>query len=76
MATAEPGNGQKDSKRKVAVAKLDTYRSEITNHVRIAVTAGTEGSNVVKVVAKDFVIRPKGAEERWGESAGISSNLA
>jgi hypothetical protein len=38
------------------VAKLDTYRAEIANHVRIA-TSGTEGSNPVRVFAKDLFVR-------------------
>jgi len=38
------------------VAKLDTYRAEISNHVRIALSAGTEGSNPVKIFAKNFVV--------------------
>lgn len=38
------------------VAKLDTYRAEIANHVRIA-TSGTEGSNPVRVFAKNLIVR-------------------
>jgi hypothetical protein len=38
------------------VARLDTYRAEIANHVRIA-TSGTEGSNPVRVFAKNLVVR-------------------
>jgi hypothetical protein len=38
------------------VAKLDTYRAEIANHVRIA-TSGTEGSNPIRAFAKNLLIR-------------------
>lgn len=38
------------------VAKLDTYRAEIANHVRQAVAEGTESSNPVRTFAKGFKI--------------------
>jgi hypothetical protein len=38
------------------VAKLDTYRSEIANHVRQAVAEGTESSNPVRTFAKGFKV--------------------
>lgn len=44
------------------VAKLDTYRAEIANHVRIALSAGTDGTNPVKVFAKDLLVTVKRAE--------------
>lgn len=39
------------------VAKLETYRAEISNHVRIARSSGGEGSNPVKVFARNLVVR-------------------
>jgi hypothetical protein len=38
------------------VAKLDIYRAEIANHVRIA-TSGTEGSNPIRSFAKNLVVQ-------------------
>lgn len=38
------------------VAKLDTYRAEIANHVRQAVAEGAESSNPVRTFAKGFKI--------------------
>ncbi len=38
------------------VAKLDTYRAEIANHVRQAVAEGVESSNPVRTFAKGFKI--------------------
>ena len=41
------------------VAKLDTYRAEIANHVRIALSSGSEGTNPIKVFAKNLVVTIK-----------------
>jgi hypothetical protein len=38
------------------VAKLETYRAEIANHVRVALQSGTEGSNPIRVFAKDVKV--------------------
>ena len=38
------------------VAKLDTYRAEIANHVRQAVAEGAESSNPVRTFARGFKI--------------------
>jgi hypothetical protein len=38
------------------VAKLDTYRAEIANHVRMALSAGSEGSNPVTAFAKGLTV--------------------
>lgn len=38
------------------VAKLDTYRAEIGNHVRQSVAEGTESSNPVRTFAKGFKV--------------------
>jgi hypothetical protein len=38
------------------VAKLDTYRAEIANHVRMALASGIEGSNPITVFAKGLVV--------------------
>ena len=38
------------------VAKLDTYRSEIANHVRQAVAEGADSSNPVRTFAKGFKV--------------------
>jgi hypothetical protein len=38
------------------VAKLDTYRAEIANHVRMALESGIEGSNPITVFAKGLVV--------------------
>jgi hypothetical protein len=39
------------------VAKLDTYRAEIANHVRIALKTGAEASNPVRVFARSLVVK-------------------
>lgn len=39
------------------VAKLETYRAEIANHVRIAQQSGIEGSNPIRVFAKDLKVQ-------------------
>lgn len=38
------------------VAKLETYRAEIANHVRIALASGTEGSNPIRAFTKDLKV--------------------
>ncbi len=38
------------------VAKLDTYRSEIANHVRQAIAEGTESSNPIRTFARGFKV--------------------
>jgi hypothetical protein len=39
------------------IAKLDTYRAEIANHVRLASIAGSEGSNPIRTYARNLVVR-------------------
>jgi hypothetical protein len=39
------------------VAKLDTYRAEVANHVRIAVTNGGEGSNPIRTFAPNLIVK-------------------
>ena len=46
------------------VAKLDTYRAEIANHVREAVSEGSEPSNPVRTFAKDLVVTLGGKSDR------------
>lgn len=41
------------------VAKLETYRAEISNHVRIAAAAGTEDSNPIRSFAKGLHVEIK-----------------
>jgi hypothetical protein len=50
------------------VAKLDTYRSEIANHVRMALSAGSEGSNPITTFAKGLAIVVKPAS---GSGEGV-----
>jgi hypothetical protein len=38
------------------VAKLDTYRAEIANQIRIASSAGSEGTNPIRVFAKNLTV--------------------
>jgi len=46
------------------VAKLDTYRAEIANHVREAVSEGSEPSNPGRTFAKDLVVTLGGKSDR------------
>jgi len=43
------------------VAKLDTYRAEIANHVRMALSAGSEGANPVTTFARGLAVSVKPA---------------